>query len=638
MSRILFISTYPVLAENVKKISNELDIAVDIHEGGILKDGHLYAKSMEYKYDVIVSQSVTSSTIRDLVNIPVLDIELSFANILSALLKANEYGNPIALIGYNSQQLEELIEFKKSISIDFQVFPYYSKEGLKNLMQEIQGYGDITLVCMGNCVQELASSINLKSVIIESSYSTIKKSLISAKNICDIGRKEKEKNEKLNTIINYSKEGIISVNEYGYIKSFNPVAEEMLGINKPDIIDHNINTLNIQSLNTLYGDGSEVLDTMTKVNNTNIILNRVMMTAKDENIGVLISFQNISDFEKKEHKIRSELYTKGLVSKYTYDDIIGESPILKSTINKASKYAKTSSTILIQGETGTGKEIFAQSIHSNSNRRKGPFVAINCAALSESLLESELFGYEEGAFTGAKKGGKPGLFELANNGTLFLDEVGEIPLRLQSRLLRVLQERELIRVGGDYVLNVDVRVISATNCNLYEEVMEGTFREDLYFRLNILNIELPPLRKRVEDIPLLVNFFINSLNHFHNTQIESISNTALQLLKLHHWPGNVRELKNFVEKLVILSEEPIIHEKLVRKILKEHNVNRDMSQPVNPDNANSISVNIDKLKNMELQIIEELDAKFDGDIKSMTDTLGISRTTLWKRLKELNIS
>jgi PAS domain S-box-containing protein len=240
-----------------------------------------------------------------------------------------------------------------------------------------------------------------------------------------------------------------------------------------------------------------------------------------------------------------------LKARYTWSDIIGASPALVSAKEQALRAAETPATVLLRGESGTGKELFAHAIHNASGRQKGQFVRVNCAALSEELLESELFGYVEGAFTGALKGGKRGLFEEASGGTIFLDEIGEINLSLQRKLLRVLQEREIIRVGSTAPVTVDVRVISATNANLEQKIKDGSFKSDLYYRLNVIPIVIPALRKIKEDIPLLVSHIIFKLNQDYGRQVEQITEGAIAVLKEYDWPGNVRELENVIGRAMI---------------------------------------------------------------------------------------
>ncbi|AFM42219.1 PAS domain S-box [Desulfosporosinus acidiphilus SJ4] len=266
-------------------------------------------------------------------------------------------------------------------------------------------------------------------------------------------------------------------------------------------------------------------------------------------VGVL---HDISEIHKLSEELeRAKRIIRHLEAKYTFSDIVGESDAIKAAIAQAERAAGTPATVLLRGESGTGKELFAHAIHRSSDRQKGQFIRVNCAALADNLLESELFGYVEGAFTGAKRGGKIGLFEEANGGTIFLDEIGEISLNLQAKLLRVLQEREIVRVGDNRAFHVDVRVIAATNANLEAELRAGRFREDLYYRLNVVPVIIPPLRQRKEDIPLLVHHLIAGFNQEYGRCVEKISQEALQILTGYHWPGNVRELENILGRAII---------------------------------------------------------------------------------------
>ena len=276
--------------------------------------------------------------------------------------------------------------------------------------------------------------------------------------------------------------------------------------------------------------------------------------------GLIIRFQRYADAENKLHDARLKLLQKGHTAKYTFDDIAGSSPAMLETTRMARKMAATNSAILITGESGTGKELLASAIHNASNRAKHPYIAINCAAMPENLLESELFGYEEGAFTGARKNGKAGLFEHAHQGTLFLDEIEDMSPSLQVKLLRVLQEKEIMRVGGTKIINVDVRIIAATNVNIETMVRNGQIRKDLYYRLNTMQLELPPLRNRREDIPLLVKRFrIQDSHRFR------LSDEVMDRFMKHHWDGNVRELKNCLEFFQCLDKEIIQPEDLPRQ-------------------------------------------------------------------------
>ena len=285
---------------------------------------------------------------------------------------------------------------------------------------------------------------------------------------------------------------------------------------------------------------------------TNVSLAVVPVVRKEDCIGAFAMLQKFNEQESRQNALRRQLMQKGHYARYTFDDVIGNSDTITETINILRKMAATESPVLLIGETGTGKELMAHAVHQASGRAAGPFIAINVAAMPENLLESELFGYEEGAFTGAKKGGRPGLFEFAHHGTLFLDEVEGMSLSMQVKLLRVLQEGEIMRVGGGSIIRVDVRIVAATNEALEKKIQEGSFRKDLYYRLNALTVEIPPLRKRGDDIFLLLDYFMRKMGGDF-----TLSEGVKTFLRRHPWPGNIRELQNAVEYFNYLAK-PVI--------------------------------------------------------------------------------
>ncbi|MBV7274322.1 sigma 54-interacting transcriptional regulator [Clostridiaceae bacterium UIB06] len=632
--KILVISISDDLTEKAKNISRELKIPLTIYQGGIMKDGHKYAKKMEENFDVIISQGGTAQAIRETVNIPVVSIVISIADFLDALLKAKEYGNKIALMSYKTEELDDLEKFKEVLDIDFKIFPYANSSELKNQIKNIKKEEKITLVNMGSCICNLAAQNQINSVLIKSSKKSIKQAIISANNIIELGRREKERAERLKAIVDHSVEGIIAIDENGIITTLNPVAKKILDISSDDIIGTSISNFKSKFGFNIYEDNSIQMGKVININDIPVIINKILINVDNNQVGSIITIAEISKLQKLEQKVRNNLYNKGLIAKYSFSNIIGSSIAIKKTVEQAMQFGKTSTTVLIQGETGSGKELFAQSIHNISPRRKGPFVAINCAALPENLLESELFGYEEGAFTGAKKGGKLGLFELAHKGTIFLDEIGEIPLSLQSRLLRVLQEKEVMRIGGDCVLNVDVRIIAATNLDLYRMVAEKKFREDLYFRINVLNLKIPPLRERREDIPFLVKNFIELMNNKHETSIDNITQEGMNSLKKYDWPGNIRELENFIEKMVILSNISVVNKDFIEQLLEEHIPNRNSGLLTSDNIEDILIIKKGSLKDMEIQIINAMNKEIKDNKALLAEKLGISRSTLWKKLKE----
>ncbi|MEQ8201261.1 MAG: sigma 54-interacting transcriptional regulator [Syntrophomonadaceae bacterium] len=360
--------------------------------------------------------------------------------------------------------------------------------------------------------------------------------------------------------------GIIMVDLEGNVTIINQTYLELLGIKEEDAINRHVTDI------TPHSRLPEVLETKEvhladhwRVNEHDTIVFRMPLYKDGQMIGAMgqslvLDAAGVRILSKKLRDLEGQLavYKDVLssiyVSKYGFADIVGVNEQLRIIKNMAVRAANTGSTVLILGESGTGKELFAHAIHQASSRSKHPFVRVNCAAMPDQLLESELFGYDEGAFTGARKGGKPGKFELAHRGVIFLDEIGDMPLAMQAKLLAVLQEREIERVGGTKPISVDVQIIAATNRDLQEMVKQGLFREDLFFRLNVVTIHVPPLRERREDIPLLVNYLVPKLNRRMHTQVEKAAPETLEFLGRYEWPGNIRELENLLERAINMAD------------------------------------------------------------------------------------
>ena len=351
-------------------------------------------------------------------------------------------------------------------------------------------------------------------------------------------------------------------------------------------------------------------------------------------VTVLRDITELKQLEEQLHKSRkmSELYKEELTYLRTVNtegpEIIGESSVIKNVINLVHIVSRSDATVLISGETGTGKELLASEIYKNSKRKSGPYIKVNCAAFSEALLESELFGYEKGSFTGANKCGKAGLFELADQGTLLLDEIGELPLSLQPKLLRVLQEREILRVGGVKPIKANVRIIASTNRNLLEEVEKGTFRKDLYYRLHVIPVVVPPLRERENDSILLIKYFLQKYNMKYN-QKKSFPEQAFDILKKYQWPGNIRELANIVERLVVITPGDVISHDNVRAVLElpvsENHMTENPGAPLK-----------DLLEDYEKNILEKT-LKETGSTYKAAEILGLSQPTVARKAKSLGI-
>jgi propionate catabolism operon transcriptional regulator len=345
-----------------------------------------------------------------------------------------------------------------------------------------------------------------------------------------------------------------------------------------------------------------------------------------------LEMARLTQLESNRARTRGAVVTDTLRARHGLNDLRGESQAMETLRQSVVLYAKSPATVLIQGETGTGKELVAQAIHRESPRSLGqnrPFVAVNCGAIAESLLESELFGHEEGAFTGARRGGHAGLFEAANRGTLFLDEIGEMPLALQTRLLRVLEEREVVRVGGTRPIPINVRIISATHCDLEQRVREGRFRADLFYRLAVLRLSLPPLRARTEDVMTLAEWSLKnalaSLGARPHPNLHAEMNACAPLLRRYDWPGNVRELRNLTERLALfLAAEPLqaLTPAFVLSVAPELEMPTTQIEQAAP------------IKPTRVESATEVLARFGGRRDAAADYLGISRTTLWRRLRD----
>lgn len=454
---------------------------------------------------------------------------------------------------------------------------------------------------------EIINLLQIDSKEIQSNLVKYSEEIISL----DTGIKDKYKElflkiEELDTILNLSKDGILFTSKDGEINTYNSKVKDILDINE-DIYGKYIEDIFVDSLKVLLSE-KEILDKVVVFNKKYINVNKKNIYNRDEKMGTYYSLQEITYIKKLEQNLTKKLREKGQIAKYTFKDIKTNSPKMFECIDLAKKVSKSDLSILIRGESGTGKELIAQSIHNNSNRKNQPFIAVNCAAVPENLLESQLFGYDKGTFTGGLKDGKQGLFELANNGTIFLDEIGDMPLELQTKLLRVLQEKQIMPVGSHNVINIDVRIISATNKNLEQMIDNSQFREDLYCRLNTIPINIPPLRERKEDILIIMEDLINKKL--------VITPEAKKLIQNYMWKGNIRELQNVTSYLNIMCEDIVLEKDLPPNLRSS-------------DNKNT-SLKLKYSKNDILNILEILILNKESDV-------GIGRGLILKALLDKNL-
>lgn len=624
-----FVAPYPHLVSLARELARKFNKNIFVKEGDLSEGVRLAGKMEESGVEVIVSRGGTALVIKNQVTIPVVEIRVTGLDILRALFKARKAEKKVGIIGfkniiYGSENLGEILGIK------LVCMPINSEKEVvgKLLLAQKQ---EVDIIVGDNIVVSKAKKHNIRSVLIESGKEAVLMAIEEAERVALVKRRESERTQQFKTILDSSYEGIISIDSEGMITVFNPKAEEITGRRFKEVKGRNISEIVPEiKVKPVLKEKQSVLGDLEKIKDLYVVIDCIPILVKNEVVGAIATIQPLADLQSTEQKARKKLYMKGHVAKYTFAGIIGNSKIMRETVARALKFASTSSTILITGETGTGKERFAQGIHNASQQRTGPFVAINCSALPESLLESELFGYEEGAFTGAKRGGKVGLFELAHRGTIFLDEIAELPLALQARLLRVIQEREIMRIGGDKVIPVMVRIIAATNRDIGKLVKQVRFRQDLYYRLNVLHLHIPLLRERKEDIIVLADYFCRDFTNSSNYKHLMVSPEVKRIFLSYEWPGNVRELFNIMERICVLTKELRVSQQTFINLISE-----EISKENVLEFPSTKVVLKGTLKEMKHQIIQRM-IESEGRSKSdIAKKLGISRTTLWKKIKEL---
>jgi transcriptional regulator with PAS, ATPase and Fis domain len=434
---------------------------------------------------------------------------------------------------------------------------------------------------------------------------------------------------------------IILVDEKMKVQMVNNAFAEFLNIEKEEMIGRGAVEIdrNTRWPEVFKKKEAEIAWKHTFVNQKTAIVHRIPVLDEADNVaygfGMVLfeTVENMKEIIQKNRLLESKLkhYEKVLfqinTAKYTWDHICGQSLAIRHTIRMAKKASQTISNVLLTGESGSGKELFAHAIHNGSQRQANPFIKVNCAAIPTQLIESELFGYETGAFTGASKHGKKGKFELADKGSIFLDEIGDLPLDMQSKLLRVLQEKEFERISGSRTIRVDVRVIAATNRNLKEMCSTGQFRSDLYFRLNVMSIQIPSLKERMEDLPVLIEVLLDKLARKLDRKKIPISKDALALLGGYHWPGNIRELENILERAMILADRDIITPGLLA-------LPRVISDPSLDHSKHTLKGIINTA---EKKAIAQCLERVNGNRSKAARSLGISRSGLYDRIKKFNL-
>lgn len=595
------------------------------------EDSIMWAHKLEREgYQILISRGGHGERIRASgVNLPVIDIPVSSINVMSPFVHAIRKGGKIAVIG-NQYLLDLAKDLAKDFNCDILCYHVDTFGDFERYVASAKAAGAVSVIGGYHAVY-FAEAAGLNSFCVEMRELEFEVAMEEALKVQKILEEEKRWNELFRTILDSIQDGVISVNNTGAITHINSRAQIILGMDKRNAIGQEIKEPSIKkNLDLVLREGKIAKNELDAENNYKYISSIKPITVDKETVGGVVILQEVKSIQKMERQIREQLFNRGLVAQNRFEDILGTSKILREAIEKAKQYSLVDSTILICGESGTGKEIFAQSIHNNSLRSKEAFVAINCAAISQNLLESELFGYVDGAFTGAKRGGKIGLFEVAHNGTIFLDEIGETSLDMQTRLLRVLEERRIRRIGDDKVIPVNIRIIAATNKDLRAMVKNKEFREDFYYRLNVLSLNLPPLRERKEDLLPLIRHFQMHFSKIHHVPVTSILPDGVHILMEYNWPGNVRELRNVMERLAVLNQFNDIGAREVISVLGDIPKGEYTEDFPLPEPSN-----LKLIEKSEHEVIGQALRDFKGNKTEAAKHLGISRATLYRKLREM---
>ncbi|MFK4448746.1 propionate catabolism operon transcriptional regulator [Caballeronia udeis] len=573
--------------------------------------------------DVVVSAGSNGSYLKARISVPVVLVNPTGFDVMHALARARRESDSVGLV-MHGETPSELKRFFRAFGAAVECASYLSAEDAEACVLDLRDRGVLAIVGPG-LVTELAEKAGMKSVFLYSRAS-VQGAFENALEVARATLGETQRRRRLDQVLQHLRDGVVALTADGRIEALSGKMADMLRLAPSQAVGKRLHDLAPEVASAVPKEPGEALET---VRGASYVVHRSAWgdASTSAASGSIITFQESVALQRMDRSVRARQRAPQLVARYRIEDLSGTSEAIDQVRQRARRYARSDATVLIRGESGTGKELVAQGIHTGSARREFAFVALNCGAFPETLLESELFGYEEGAFTGARRGGKAGLIESAHRGTLFLDEIGEMPMPLQSRLLRVLQEREVVRLGSTEPLQVDVRVVAATHRGLSERVQAAQFRADLYYRLNILNLALPPLRERSSDIAGLAAQLLWQTGRAGSVEAaRGVLEPVLPLLAAYRWPGNVRELQNVIERIAVeLNEMPgmRVTPGLLRSIAPE----------LEEDDAASGQETLkQRSRKVEADEIRAMLDSFDGNREKVALALGISKTTLWRKL------
>lgn len=627
MKDILVLVTLQPLMRNIQKSIMEEDmIRVDIqyckHLNGIID---FIDKKLPSSVEVIVSTPGPSFFIAQLIKkkIPIIPLEYNNIDIIKSLNMALAVCPGGVAFGHYLQETQWLDDIRKMVGQDFGNFLFGNDDATNaDILKKLRARG-VRAIVGGGYICNIAQEMGFLVFPVEVNRFTVKETIRKALAIADTQKYARYSQKNIDIILNNQAEAVITVNQDNEINFFNKSAEKLFAVRGADVIGrYSLNIFPKNTFESVLKSGEPIETYPHTIHGVDIVGSYRPVFDNGGVIGAVGTFSTMTDIQKKDEFVRKYYAPKTAQAKYSFDDFYGRGLLFQELLERARCFARTDETILITGESGTGKEVMAGSIHNASRRSTKPFLSINSAAIPATLMESELFGYEPGAFTGGKKNGSPGLFEFAHGGTLFLDEIGEMPLELQSKLLRVIQEKEVRRIGASRVIPVDVRIIAATNKDLSGEVAANRFRADLYYRLNILHLHMPPLRGYAEDAGEIAEKILWKLAP--DSGPESIGYLRALLAKAghYHWPGNLRELENIVRRYIALS--PYLSRRIELSDIFEP------AQPTEEPGELGCPEGTD-----ELQKILAAYYRMECNKTLTARELGISRSTLWRKLKQI---
>lgn len=642
-SQIAMIWTNPIAYELSRRLVEErrLDCRVILAE---LSEVEKVADSeVRRGAKIVIARGGVWNRIQKKVAVPMVAVRFAFSDFASAIEEASVYGEQIAMIVFSEVMLESAQKEYYYWKVKTVVIQVADIEEARKEIASLKKKG-ISAIVGGVTIQKLAAEHGIPCVLFGCNEDVVLEAIYDAQRLLKLLLAQEVRYRTISMLLDNSSEGMMTLDNDGFITNINKVALKILGgeLREEDVLGRKcIELFPFPAIISGTMQGKRFYNYLVAYRNHYLAVSSLPIVTDNVIKGIIVNIQDSDDIQAVENKIRRHSATKGYAAKYTFQNIIGKSEGIIKAKHQAMMYAGVDSTVMICGDSGTGKELFAQSIHNASSRRKQPFVAVNCAAFPESLLESELFGYEKGAFTGASPNGKAGIFEMAHKGTIFLDEIGEMAVSLQSRLLRVIQEREIVRLGGSSVIPVDVRIISATNRNLLEEMKKGNFRKDLYYRLSVLTLQLPLLEERAEDITPLALQFARAFGEKHGRELTGIAPGALELLKTHRYYGNIRELSNIIERAAIFATETEISEGDVKMALFgnafSETVCLETADAAKQTSGGSGTAEPEGRENREKERIRAALHEADGNCTKAAGLLHISRTTLWRKMKKYKI-